>query len=320
MKTDYAQLTERALLDCLPDMNCRERVLIESMKYSLEAGGKRVRPRLVYEFSRLCGGSEDAAAPFACAVEMIHTYSLIHDDLPCMDDDDLRRGKPSNHRVYGEDIALLAGDALLTLAFETIASDRAAVLCGDRACRLAAKTLAEYAGATGMVGGQVIDLKSENINAPLEVLREMDYKKTACLIKASCELGCIAADADDGQREAARAVPAPHGEEVQVVRQKPLAEDDKHEVADAHSGDGQHHDRTVQDAVLKRAGDHRQHDPEQELAEEDREHDHEGGHHAAPQLAADGFVREERVAEIEEAHIREFRGERDELLDGVQRL
>ena len=203
MKTDYAQLTERALLDCLPDMNCRERVLIESMKYSLEAGGKRVRPRLVYEFSRLCGGSEDAAAPFACAVEMIHTYSLIHDDLPCMDDDDLRRGKPSNHRVYGEDIALLAGDALLTLAFETIASDRAAVLCGDRACRLAAKTLAEYAGATGMVGGQVIDLKRENTNAPLEVLREMDYKKTACLIKASCELGCIAADADDGQREAA---------------------------------------------------------------------------------------------------------------------
>ena len=142
MKTDYAKLTEQALLDCLPDLNCRERVLIESMKYSLEAGGKRVRPQLVFEFSRLCGGSDDAAAPFACAVEMIHTYSLIHDDLPCMDDDDLRRGKPSNHKVYGEDIALLAGDALLTLAFETLSSDRAAILSGNRACRLAAKTLA----------------------------------------------------------------------------------------------------------------------------------------------------------------------------------
>ena len=88
MKTDYAKLTEQALLDCLPGLKCRERVLIESMKYSLEAGGKRVRPQLVFEFSRLCGGSDDAAAPFACAVEMIHTYSLIHDDLPCMDDDD----------------------------------------------------------------------------------------------------------------------------------------------------------------------------------------------------------------------------------------
>lgn len=203
MKTDYAKLTEQALLDCLPGLNCRERVLIESMKYSLEAGGKRVRPQLVFEFSRLCGDSNDAAAPFACAVEMIHTYSLIHDDLPCMDDDDLRRGKPSNHKVYGEDIALLAGDALLTLAFETLSSDRAAILSGNRACRLAAKTLAAYAGANGMVGGQVIDLKSENTNAPLEVLREMDYKKTACLIKAACELGCIAANADDEQRKAA---------------------------------------------------------------------------------------------------------------------
>ncbi|MBU5462074.1 polyprenyl synthetase family protein [Lachnoclostridium sp. MSJ-17] len=203
MKNDYAKLTETELYGFLPSLNCRERVLIEAMKYSLEAGGKRVRPKLVFEFSRLCGGSDDAAAPFACAVEMVHTYSLIHDDLPCMDDDDLRRGKPSNHKVYGEDIALLAGDALLTLAFETISGDRAAVLAGDRACRLAAKTLASYAGANGMVGGQVIDLKSENTNAPLEVLREMDYKKTACLIKAACELGCIAANADDEQLEAA---------------------------------------------------------------------------------------------------------------------
>ena len=209
------QRIENALYGCLPDKNCREGVLIDAMRYSLEAGGKRVRPRLVLEFARLCGGSEEAALPFACAVEMIHTYSLIHDDLPCMDDDDLRRGKPSNHKVYGEDIALLAGDALLTLAFETLADDKTAELAGDRACRLAAKTLARYAGAVGMVGGQVIDLKSENTNAPLEVLREMDEKKTACLIQAACELGCIAANAGADKRRAA----ALYGESIGVTFQ-----------------------------------------------------------------------------------------------------
>ena len=203
MKTDYIKLTEETLYSLLPSADCRESALIESMKYSLEAGGKRVRPRLVFEFAKLCSGSDKIAAPFACAVEMIHTYSLIHDDLPCMDDDDLRRGKPSNHKVFGEDIALLAGDALLTLAFEVLADDKTAELAGGRACRLAAKTLANYAGATGMVGGQVIDLKSENTNAPLEVLREMDYKKTACLIKAACELGCISAGADEEKLRAA---------------------------------------------------------------------------------------------------------------------
>ena len=209
------QRIENALYGCLPDKNCREGVLIDAMRYSLEAGGKRVRPRLVLEFARLCGGSEEAALPFACAVEMIHTYSLIHDDLPCMDDDDLRRGKPSNHKVYGEDIALLAGDALLTLAFETLADDKTAELAGDRACRLAAKTLARYAGAVRMVGGQVIDLKSENTNAPLEVLREMDEKKTACLIQAACELGCIAANAGADKRRAA----ALYGESIGVAFQ-----------------------------------------------------------------------------------------------------
>ena len=203
MKNDYIAMTESALFDFLPDPGCREAKLIESMRYSLEAGGKRVRPRLVFEFNALCGGDPDAAAAAACAVEMIHTYSLIHDDLPCMDDDDLRRGKPSNHRVFGEDIALLAGDALQTMAFEILTCDKTAALMGDRACRLAANTLARYAGATGMVGGQVIDLMSENTNAPIEVLREMDYKKTACLIKAACELGCISANATEAQLRAA---------------------------------------------------------------------------------------------------------------------
>lgn len=197
MKTDYIELTEKSLFEFLPDLDCKEKKLIESIKYSLEAGGKRVRPRLVFEFNALCNGKQESAIPFACAVEMIHTYSLIHDDLPCMDDDDLRRGKPSNHKVFGEDIALLAGDALQTLAFEIMTSEKAAQMSGDKACRKAVNTLAKYSGAIGMVGGQVIDLMSENTNAPIEVLREMDYKKTACLIKSACELGCISAGADD---------------------------------------------------------------------------------------------------------------------------
>lgn len=197
MKTDYISMIENSLCDFLPGTDCREKSLIESMKYSLKAGGKRVRPSLVIEFAKLCGADVKKALPFACAVEMIHTYSLIHDDLPCMDDDDLRRGMPSNHKAFGEDIALLAGDALQTLAFEIMSSDKTASLIGDRACRKGVNALAKYAGVAGMVGGQVIDLISENKSAPIEVLREMDYKKTACLIKASCELGCICANADD---------------------------------------------------------------------------------------------------------------------------
>lgn len=199
----YLNITEEALAKFLPSKNCRERKLVESMQYSLLAGGKRVRPRLVFEFNNLCYGKPESAIPFACAVEMIHTYSLVHDDLPCMDNDDLRRGKPSNHRVFGEDIALLAGDALLTLAFETLTGENAVAAAGDKACRRAVNVLASYAGANGMVGGQVIDLMSENNNAPLEVLQEMDYKKTACLIKAACELGAISAGASEQQIKAA---------------------------------------------------------------------------------------------------------------------
>ena len=124
MTKDYAKNIENALKSCLPSTDCREKKLIDAMAYSLEAGGKRVRPYLVFSFNSLCGGSEESATAFACAIEMIHTYSLIHDDLPCMDNDDLRRGKPSNHKVFGEDIALLAGDALLTLAFETLTNEK----------------------------------------------------------------------------------------------------------------------------------------------------------------------------------------------------
>lgn len=194
---DYAELTQQALLDFLPENNCREKVLIDSMKYSLKAGGKRVRPSLVFQFNELCGGNIEAATAFACAVELIHTYSLIHDDLPCMDDDDMRRGKLSNHVVYGEDMALLAGDALQSLAFEIMTNEKSLSLAGAKACCKAVNALSKYCGAKGMVGGQVIDLISENQNAPIEVLQEMHYKKTSCLIKAACELGCISANADE---------------------------------------------------------------------------------------------------------------------------
>ena len=176
---------------------------LEAALYTLRNAGKRIRPNLVFKTAALFDVYDENVERIACAVELIHNYSLIHDDLPCMDNDDLRRGKPSNHKVFGEDIALLAGDALLTLAFETLTNEKTVKICGTSACCRGVSVLSKYAGATGMIGGQVIDLMSENTNAPIEVLREMDYKKTACLIKAACELGCISAGANDKQIKAA---------------------------------------------------------------------------------------------------------------------
>lgn len=192
---------EKALLSYLPSKDCTENKLINAMEYSLMAGGKRIRPQLVLEFAKLCGGSEEEAMPFACGVEMIHTYSLIHDDLPCMDNDDYRRGRKSNHIVFGEDIALLAGDALQSLAFKIMASSANAN--NAVAVSKAVANLADYCGATGMVGGQVIDLEYENKTADIAILREMDLKKTAALIKSSCEMGCIISGADDKQIKSA---------------------------------------------------------------------------------------------------------------------
>ncbi|HHZ05602.1 MAG TPA: polyprenyl synthetase family protein [Clostridiales bacterium] len=193
---------EEALIEYLPSKDCIEKKLIESMEYSLMAGGKRIRPCLVLEFSHLCGGDLNQAMPFACGVEMIHTYSLIHDDLPCMDDDDYRRGRKANHIVYGEDTALLAGDALQALAFE-IMSSSATEENAYRATKAVA-VLAKYCGAVGMVGGQVIDLTYEDKTANIDVLREMDSKKTSGLIKAACEMGCIIGGATHRQVQAAR--------------------------------------------------------------------------------------------------------------------
>ena len=182
-----------------------------------------------------------AAMPFACAIEMIHTYSLIHDDLPCMDNDDLRRGKPTNHKVYGEATALLAGNGLLTLAFETALSKKAVELNGYEKCALAAKILALYAGVDGMLGGQMIDLESEGKSVCVDHLKEMDNKKTGALMIASCKLGCISAGATKEQLEAACSYAANIGLAFQIIDDilditsstetlgKPVGSDDENE-------------------------------------------------------------------------------------------
>lgn len=166
----------------------------QAMKYSLLSGGKRIRPILLLEFYALCGGKGDNALNFAAALEMIHTYSLIHDDLPCMDNDDMRRGRPSCHKAFGEDTALLAGDALLTLAFKTAAETDG--IPADRVLKAIA-VLAENAGISGMVGGQVEDLAFEKSGATIEQLRGMYLKKTSCLLSAGAVCGSILAGADD---------------------------------------------------------------------------------------------------------------------------
>lgn len=199
----YQNIIETALKDYLPKGNFTEQTLIDSMEYSLMCGGKRIRPLLTLLFCELCNGDVKNALTYACAVEMIHTYSLIHDDLPCMDDDDYRRGKKSNHIVFGEDIATLSGDALQSLAFEIMLCDEAVNAVTPQKAAKAAFTLAKYCGVLGMVGGQVIDIEHENKNADLSVLSEMDEKKTAALIKAACEMGCIVGGASEKQINAA---------------------------------------------------------------------------------------------------------------------
>ena len=209
------QLIENALYSYLPKGVTYEKNLIDSMDYSLKAGGKRIRPILALVFTRLCGGKDENVLPFACALEMIHTYSLIHDDLPCMDDDDMRRGKPSNHKVYGEDIALLAGDALQSLAFSAMSAPETVKNVGAQAACRCINILAEYCGAIGMVGGQVIDLENEGKHADLDTITEMDRKKTGALIKAGCEMGCVAAGASEEQILAARK----YGENIGIAFQ-----------------------------------------------------------------------------------------------------
>lgn len=176
-----------------------QKTLFDAMRYSLLAGGKRLRPVFVFDFCRMCGGDWKKAVPFAAAVEMIHTYSLIHDDLPCMDNDDYRRGKLTNHKVFGEAIAVLAGDGLLTAAFSTLTK---AELSAEILVR-AVRTLSECAGELGMVGGQVLDMQSEQRQCTQQEVLDIQSRKTGALIKAACQLGVLAADGSPEQMLAA---------------------------------------------------------------------------------------------------------------------
>ena len=197
----YGAMVEAALEGFLPAETCRQSRIFEACRYSLMAGGKRIRPMLLLEFYRLCGGKPEEALPFACGLELIHTYSLIHDDLPCMDDDDYRRGRLSNHKVYGEAMATLAGDALLNRAFEIMVAQTA--LPANRALAAAA-CISRCSGVYGMIGGQVQDLALEGKTATLEELREMVGLKTGALLRAACEGGALLAGAEEQKLQAAR--------------------------------------------------------------------------------------------------------------------
>jgi len=175
--------------------------LAEAIRYTLLAPGKRLRPQLVLMAAQACGGSVQEALPAACAVEMVHTYSLVHDDLPAMDDDDLRRGQPTCHKLYGEDVAILVGDALLARAFEILLAE---IQPAERAVRCAG-VLGNAAGATGLVGGQADDLANDFSNCTVEQLESIHQRKTGALFVASLEMGGIIAGANDTQRGALKA-------------------------------------------------------------------------------------------------------------------
>ena len=198
-----ASLVEKALAEYYSETDEDLSLILDAEIYSLFAGGKRIRPFLVLEFCRMFGGNIEDAMPFACAVEMIHTSSLIHDDLPCMDDDDLRRGKPTNHKVFGYANALLAGDALLMRAFETVAT----APVSDGAIRRAVAAIATSAGDFGMIGGQIMDINNKvNEGTDIEKLKKLHRKKTGALINCSVLLGCIAANLDWNDERTAAAM------------------------------------------------------------------------------------------------------------------
>lgn len=187
----YLSAIDAALDTALPERDMPQKRLLDAMRYSLFPGGKRLRPVMLLEFCRMCGGNWEDALPFACALEMIHTYSLIHDDLPCMDDDDMRRGKPANHIVYGEATALLAGSALLSAAFETMLQS------GVRGAFEASRIIAKASGLHGIAGGQELDLRGD---AATDVIHRL---KTAAMFTAAAEAGCVLAGAVDKRPEAA---------------------------------------------------------------------------------------------------------------------
>ncbi len=204
----------RALVEGLPQAGPAS--VIKAISYSVEAGGKRLRPILTMAVAETLGAEEESVIELACAMEYLHTYSLIHDDLPAMDDSDLRRGKPTCHRVYGEAIAVLAGDALLTLAFETIAKYGLREGLENKAIRVIAE-LGAASGVNGMIGGQVLDLEGEGAGLSLPEIEEIAIKKTGALLKAAIIIGAIAADATASQINVLAAYADKIGPAFQIV-------------------------------------------------------------------------------------------------------
>ncbi len=192
---NYKEMVEKRIDELFPVCDVKYSRVIDAARYSLLNGGKRIRPVIMMEFCRLCGGEPSAVLDFAIALEMIHTYSLIHDDLPCMDNDDMRRGRPSCHKAFSEDIALLSGDALLTEAFFIAAN---ADVSPDKSLK-AISYLSSNAGIHGMIGGQVLDLSFEGNTPDAADLQDMYMRKTAALLIAAASIGCIAAGRDDGE-------------------------------------------------------------------------------------------------------------------------
>jgi geranylgeranyl diphosphate synthase, type II len=191
-----SKTVDRALEAALPKATVKPATIHRAMRYSLFAGGKRMRPALCLAAAEACGGTVEAALPAACAVECVHTYSLVHDDLPCMDDDDLRRGRPTSHKVYGEGVAVLTGDALLTQAFEILAGAK------PKPRYSIAVMIRELAGAAGslqLIAGQIADLEGEGKPASRAQLRFIHERKTAAMIEASLRLGAMSANATPGK-------------------------------------------------------------------------------------------------------------------------
>ena len=213
---EYVNIINNYLETAVGECNFGEDIVHNAMKYSLGIGGKRIRPVLVLEFCRVCGGDVEKALPFAAAIEMIHTYSLIHDDLPCMDDDDMRRGMPSCHKKFGEEYALLAGDGLLTRAFGVVAESQIAKELPEIAIKAIAE-LSALAGANGMIGGQVVDLRNEDKPCGLDVLQTMDSLKTGALIKCAAILGVLAAKGSDEELSSAVAFAENLGHAFQII-------------------------------------------------------------------------------------------------------
>ena len=195
------RLIDSALEKIFPVPAGLQKQVIEAARYSLFAGGKRLRPILCLAATEVAGGPIEPVIPAACALEMIHTYSLIHDDLPAMDDDDFRRGVPTNHKVFGEAIAVLAGDALLTEAFEFLAASHCAEIGAEKVLEVI-RIAVKAAGYRGMIGGQVIDLECENRKVDLATVEYMHIHKTGALLSASLEIGAILGGGDDRQLKA----------------------------------------------------------------------------------------------------------------------